>query len=255
MRRFSRKNLGKREIELSRMLENRGMDIFSIQDLTQVSDYPISEIELALHHLVKAGEINRLEKGKFCRHNFRDELVIGSYISKGVVSYWSALHFHGMTEQLPNIVYIQTNKRKKDKTIFGVDYHFITLPKMKIAGTIKHGVGNHQFFITNMDKTMVDCFDLTQYAGAYGDLVAAFLNYQPKMDSLIKYCKLINNSAAIRRIGFWMEVFDKSGIEKFKSFTQEYIPKSYAKLDPSGGDEGKYNSKWRLLINVDTKRF
>ena len=46
----------------------------------------------------------------------------------------TAMNIHGLTEQIPNVVYFQTTHAKQNKTIFGVQYRFIRVKKEKLIG-------------------------------------------------------------------------------------------------------------------------
>lgn len=61
-----------------------------------------------LRTLINQRLILIVEKGKYCRHNFRDEYVIGYYLSskEGAIAYWSALNIHGLTKQISNTVFV-----------------------------------------------------------------------------------------------------------------------------------------------------
>jgi len=76
-----------------------------------------------------------IEKGLYVVRNFRDPYVIGTAMLKeSAVAYWSALNLHGLTEQIPNIVYLQSIHSKRDKEVFGVRYKFVKVKPKKICG-------------------------------------------------------------------------------------------------------------------------
>lgn len=134
--------------------------------------------------------------------------MIGCFIADaGSISYWSALNAHGLTEQFPNNVFIQTTKLKKNKTVLGTAYKFVKVAPNKIAGVLSQGQGNRKYRIT--DKTIVDCFDLPEYSGGYAELIRSF--YQAKLDGekMINYCTAIDNIAATKRMGFLAELLEK----------------------------------------------
>ena len=81
-----------------------------------------------IENLVQKGFLMRLERGKYCRSTFRDENVIGTFIvPDSAVAYWSALHLHGLTEQFPNTIFVQTTRKKNPVSIFGTSYQFIKI--------------------------------------------------------------------------------------------------------------------------------
>lgn len=95
------------------------MDIFSLDMVKKVAARKFSNVNELVENLVHKKILSRIERGKFCRANFRNENVIGCFlVDDGAVAYWSALNKHGLTEQFPNTVFIQTTKLKPSKKQF-----------------------------------------------------------------------------------------------------------------------------------------
>lgn len=170
-------NLTSIQLEFMKLLDEYEIDIFRFEEIEKKINRKFSNLNEVLENLVHKKLISRIERGKFCKVNFPDEFVIGTFITrKGAVAYWSALNLHGLAEQFPNTVFIQTPYKKNDKTIFGTDYKFVKISDSKRTGISKEGYGNHSYAITDVEKTIVDCFDLPQYSGGYAELVRAFAN-------------------------------------------------------------------------------
>ncbi|MDR0894293.1 MAG: hypothetical protein LBN06_03185 [Prevotellaceae bacterium] len=56
--------------------------------------------------------------------------MIGTFLARdGVVAYWSALNLHGLTEQFPNSIFIQTSSKRKAAHILGTTYQFVKVDK------------------------------------------------------------------------------------------------------------------------------
>src|SRR5699024_1895889 len=171
---------------LLKLIDEYELDIFTEETFYEISGEVLDEWMVQLRTLIRNEIIIILEKGKYCRHNFRDEYVIGSVLANGgIIAYWSALNTHGLTEQISNTVFVQTPKVKKDKTVLGVHYRFIKVKESKITGVEIMGYGNHSYPITDREKTIIDCFDLPQYAGEFPGLIRAFINHEWEEDKLI----------------------------------------------------------------------
>lgn len=244
-------NLTKAQLEFMKLLNEYEIDIFLMEEIESMLNRKFDNVNEILENLVHKGILSRIERGKFCKSTFRDEKVIGTFIVKqGVVAYWTALNLHGLTEQFPNIIFIQTPHKKSDKSIFGVDYKFVKISGTKRCGIIKEGYGNHGYFITDVEKTVVDCFDLPQYSGGYAELIRAF-NVAPLSDErMIKYCDAVNNIAATKRMGFLAELFEKKGLKTFVRYAKNKIRDAYNPFDPQGADTGSFNAEWRLRLNI-----
>ena len=244
-------NLTQPQIELMLMLDEYEMDIFTLQELKDLASEKFDDVNELVENLVHKQILSRIERGKYCKSNFRDEKVIGTFlVPDGAIAYWSALNLHGLTEQFPNSVFIQTTKVKTQKEIFGITYKFIKITPSKRTGIIKEGYGNHRFATTDVEKTIVDCFDLPQYSGGYAELIRAFAEAKLSAEKMIEYCTAVNNRAATKRIGYLAELLEKKGMKPFIRFAKDQIKEAYNPFDPLGPDTGAFNAAWRLRLNI-----
>jgi len=236
---------------INNYLEENQVDIFRIKDLRKIfSGYDIINLNFILREIIDL-EYTKIEQGKYCRNTFRNEYAIGNHLTfDAVIGYWSALNIHGLTEQFPNKVYVQTLKNKSNTEIFGVNYQFVKVRPHKMTGIIKTGVGTNQFKITDVEKTIIDCFDLPKYSGGFMELIRAFHKTKLSSMKMIGYLQAVNNRAATKRIGYLAELFDKKGFKQLIKFAKKQKSKNYDLLDIYGLDEGKYNSEWRLKLNI-----
>lgn len=248
-------NLTSAQLEFMKLLDEYEIDIFLLEEIETKLNQRFDNINEILENLVQKELLSRIERGKFCKANFRDENVIGTFAVKmGVVAYWSALNLHGLTEQFTNTVYIQTTHKKTDKSIFGVNYRFVKISESKRCGIIKQGYGNHVFYMTDVEKTLVDCFDLPQYSGGYAELIRAFAATPISGEKMITYCRAVNNIAATKRMGFLAELFEKRGLKLFIRFAKNQTKDAYNPLDPQGADSGSFNSEWKLRLNISKEK-
>ena len=249
--RYISKNLTQLQLNLMLLLDQYEMDVFSLEDVKGLVPDQEEDINEIIENLVHKKVFSRIERGKYCRANFRDEKVIGSFlVPDGAIAYWSALNLHGLTEQFPNTVFVQTTKIKKDKKIFGVAYKFVTIAERKRDGVKKEGYGNHRYAITDVEKTLVDCFDLPKYSGGYAELIRAFAEAKLSSKKMIRYCRAINNIAATKRMGFLAQLFDKPGMKTFVGYALQQVKEAYNPFDPKGPDSGEYARDWRLRLNI-----
>ena len=237
----------KEAVALLEFLDNHEIDIFDKQ-LVVGNNFS----EGALRTLIKTNYFRMIENGKYVRHNFSDEYVIGSFLAKdGGVAYWTAMNFHGLTEQIPNLVYVQTSHAKENKTIFGVRYKFIKVKPGKLLGFQTIGYGNHQFHISDIEKTIVDCFDLPAYGGGYAEIIKAFSRADLRPQKMVKYCKAINNIAVVKRLAFLSELLMKPDMDYFLNYAQSVNNEKYNLFESDGETNGKTNGRWNLIMNMD----
>ena len=232
-------------------LDNEEIQLFNIESIKKSLGYNGRKLNEIVENLVRIGFLHRLERGKYCRSIFNDENVIGTFLATdSSIAYWSALHLHGLTEQFPNTVFVQTTKKKNAVSVFGAYYQFVKIGSQKQVGITYNSYGNYRYPITDVEKTIVDCFDLPQYSGGYAELIRAFCQAELNVEKLINYCTSINNIAAIKRMGFLAEFFEKDYLVDFIYFAKTKINRTYNLFDPFGRPEGEPNPEWYLRLNL-----
>jgi len=232
-------------------LEQEEIQIFEIQNLKNTLDVDNRTINEIVENLVVKGFLSRIERGKYCRANFRDENVIGTFLAKeSAVAYWSALNLYGLTEQFSNKIFIQTTQLKNETEFSGTAYQFVKIQPKKRTGIVFNGYGNYKYPITDIEKTIIDCFDLPQYSGGFAELIRAF--YQAKLSAakLIDYCNAVDNIAVTKRLGFLSELFEKNNLMSFITFARSKVNRSYNLFDSFGENTGEPNNDWRLRMNL-----
>ncbi|MEM6517094.1 MAG: hypothetical protein AAF688_12990 [Bacteroidota bacterium] len=240
--------------QFQQLLLEYELDIFTFKELVEIKAFREFDVQQTLEVLVKSNFLKRIEKGKYCMFNFSDEYVIASkLVSDGVIAYWSALNLHGLTEQFSTTVFVQTTKLKRAKTVFGVPYQFVKILPRKKLGIITQGYGNHQYYVTDPEKTIVDCFDLPQYSGGWAELMRAVGEGNFDQYKFIEYCKAVKNIAATKRLAFIIELLELPNMVNFLSFAKTMIRQKYNVFDPFGKDEGSFDKRWKLRLNIPKK--
>ncbi len=234
-------------------------DTFSVENVLSTTNIQKEVLWVILSRLEKKGWIERIEKGKYMiiplgaekgKYTL-NEFIIGSLlVTPYSVAYWSALNFYGLTEQIPNTVFLQTTSRKKKQAteVFGVRYRIVRIKEEKFFGMRKEWIENTQIHITDKEKTLLDCLDKPQYCGGVVEIAKA-LKYGSELDrnNLVEYAKKLNNSGVIRRLGYLCDLF------AIAIALPEIKTRNYLLLDPTMTRKGPKNAKWRLIINLDEK--
>jgi predicted transcriptional regulator of viral defense system len=243
------------DIKILNLIADNELSIIDSDTISSLTGNTYVELKPFIRKLICNGQLYPIEKGLYCVRNFRNPYVIGISMAKnGSIAYWSALNLHGLTEQIPNVVYVQSDRRKADKKVFNVLFKFIQVKTEKICGITQMGYGNEQFKVTDVEKTLLDCFDLPQHSGGYEELLRAFYSARINSDKLLKYAVQMNNLSVIKRVGYLSELFEMEGLGRFRKKAQMLLNKSYSLLDPMGEDTGKFNSSWRLRINIPKEK-
>lgn len=247
-------NLTQTQLHVMLLLDEHEIEIFSLEEVKELLGDASADSNEIIENLVHKKILARIERGKYCRINFRNENVIGCFlVPDGAIAYWSALNLHGMTEQFPNTIFIQTTHIKKQKLVFGVNYHFVKIKDAKRTGIETRGFGNHKFSLTDKEKTIVDCFDLPQYSGGYAELIRAFGQADLDQHKMICYCKAIGSKSLVKRLAFLTQLLEKPKMTRFLDYAQGEVNSRYVLMDPFGEEVGAFNNKWKVRLNLTEK--
>jgi len=249
-------------IDLLQQLAKSG-STFTVKEATNKLNISREVIWVLLSRLEKLGRIERIEKGKYMiiplgeekgKYTLNEFTLGNIVIDPCIIAYWSALHHHGLTEQIPLTVFIQTTNRKKkqDIKIFGIPYKIIRVKPEKIFGTEKLWIDETEILITNKEKTIVDCLDKPKYAGGIIEVTKALQEKSINLEKLKKYSIKLNNSAVTRRLGYLcdkLEIPIDLDYKKLKNYLKK--ARNYIPLDPTMLHEGYKDTKWQVIVNWD----
>lgn len=112
------------------------------------------------------------------------------------------------------------------------------------------GYGNEIFKITDVEKTILDCFDQPRHSGGYEELIRALYKAKINCSKLISYGLQMDNLSVLKRIAFLSELFEMANLSKFRNEVLMIVNKRYTLLDPLGTNSGTFNSKWKIRINI-----
>lgn len=230
--------------------------IFTIDEAEKMLNIERESLRVTLTRMEKEGLIERLERGKYIviplsarKGGYTlNELIIGSeLVEPYTISYWSALNYHGLTEQMSNTVFIQTTSRKKkrDLNIFGVRYLIVKISSPRYYGIESIWIENKRINITDKEKTIIDCLDRPEYCGGVIEVAKALNNDELDYKRLSHYSKKIGNSGVVRRLGYLCEALN------IPIDLPEINTRNYLYLDPTLPKNGSPNSRWRLKVNID----
>jgi len=266
-------------IELVRRLYEKGKRIFTIADARKaapscgMSDDYVAE---ALHHLSNTGWLTRLKRGLYVIsssfpgmtpvHEFEIAMAL---VQPSAISHWSALHFHGMTEQVPQRIYITTTQavpisrtmKTKNKTrrsfsseINGILYEFIKIKAERFFGIKDFWVGEVKVAITNPERTLIDGLISPKHFGGWAEIYSAFESHISSLDlsKMIDYSLRLDVVIA-KRLGW---IMGRVGVDDNILQRLEVIPiKDYRVLDPTGPRKGTCNKRWMIQENFPKGMF
>ena len=253
--------LGPREIQLIYTLEKQNRLIFNIADVKRILQTSDASVKNVIYRLKYKHRIIEIERGKYLlaparsgvegywsEHVFK---ILNGLIDPYYVSYWTALHYWGMTEQIPRTIYVVTTKIKKDIEFFGEKIQFVTVLPKKFFGYTTKKIDDDYFSIATREKTIIDCLDRPLYCGGIIELFKGLWTARDQMDfdNLIAVAEKFNVSTVQRRLGFLLE---KSGLlENHNCERLKETFKGFRWLDPSAKKKIlSYDRNWGLKINI-----
>lgn len=260
-------------VELIRKLAGEGERIFTTARAQEVApSVGLSEgyLRQALHHLAKSGWVVRLRNGLYAisssvpgvtpAHEFEIAMAL---VSPAAISHWSALHHHGLTEQLPRRVFVLTTTENQIPRSRGsralskgsgyvvgdTTFQFIQVKSDRFFGTETVWIGESRITITDPERTLIDGITMPQYCGDFAEVLHAFQmrGDNLNLERIIEYALRLD-AATAKRLGW---ILDQQGVDlaKLDPLSQVEI-KGYRTLDPTGPRKGPCNRHWMIQENL-----
>lgn len=263
-------------IELIRLLASEGDRIFSTdraRELAPRVGLKGSYLLEALYHLRRNGWIVSLRRGLYAltatvpgatpAHEFEIAMAL---VDPGCISHWSALHYHGLTEQVPRKVFALTTTESsvprvrrscakrgpRGYPVGDTIYQFVQVRPERFFGCEKVWIGDARVNITDPERTLLDGLTMPQYCGDFAEVLHAFEMQRGSLDltKIVRYALKLD-AATAKRLGW---VLEHQGIEHPRLDRLEAAPiKGYRKLDPTGPRKGPCNSYWMVQENLPGK--
>jgi predicted transcriptional regulator of viral defense system len=166
------------------------------------------------------------------------------------IGFWSALNFHGFTEQTPSTVFIATVNTMRNRKILGTKYIFVKIKPKKLFGFKKYFIANKPVNISDKEKTIVDCFDRPDLCGGISEAVKPFLTGENiDYKKIVLYAERIGG-ACLKRVGFVLEKLKLADTSKLL----KKVNTGYVYVDTLAPKKGSHNSKWNIIENIDLEK-
>lgn len=218
-----------------------------------------------LSRLAKNGWIKRLKRGLYLLVPLEagidslwtdDPLLIGTQLtSEGSVGYWTALHYWGMTEQIPRTVFIQTATQRSPskEMILGTRYQFVSVIPNRYFGHTRQSSKGIYFDITDRERTVLDGLARPDLCGGILHIAKVIQSVEifdwQKFDSYLQH---FDSGALYKRLGYLIENLGMQIPEKENriSVWQSNLSQGITWLEPGGVKQGKINTRWNVRVNV-----
>jgi len=257
-----RAGLSRNESLLLSSLSEKGKTIFTLKDVVGELKRPYEYAKVLASNLAKKKWIIVLRRGTYLivplsagakpRYTEHEFVIASHLVSPYYIAYWSALNFHGLTEQTPFTVFVATTKRAKNREILNIKYNFVTLNKRKFFGFTPVPIGTYKVNVSDPEKTLADALDHPEYSGGIIEVAKCLWNAREKvsLERALSYAERMGNTAVIKRLGYLLETLDMNVDGRMVSKMRESISRSMSVLDPNMPRKGRYTTRWNLLLNV-----
>jgi len=240
-------SISRRESEIINKIKEQELVVFTPKDVQRylgISDRNTYQI---LQRMKRKNIIINVEQGKYMlkeQWNSLDIYDIASLlITPSYIGFWSALHIHHLTDQVPQKIFVVTTKRKRSQRLQHQKITFVTIKPHWFFGYERY----QDLIVSDKEKTIIDCLHIPAYAGGISQIYNA-LSDELNIERLISYCQRTKSSTIASRLGFLLE---KKQLLKDNTPLIEMIT-SYALLDPAA-DNKKLNSKWKLYTDGEVE--
>jgi len=257
-----RAGLSRNESLLLSSLSEKDKTIFKLEDVMTELKCPYTYAKVLANNLARKKWIIVLKRGVYLivplsagtKSQYTEhEFVIASYlVSPYYIAYWSALNFHGFTEQTPFSVFVATTQRIQNREALNVKYNFVTLSKRKFFGFEPTVVGTYKVNVSNREKTLADALDHPEYCGGVLEVAKSLLSAERKvsMGRIVSYAERMGNTAILKRLGYLIESLELNAESEILSIMRAKISPGMSTLDPTRPKTRTYNTRWNLLVNI-----
>jgi predicted transcriptional regulator of viral defense system len=128
-------------ISTARRLREQNLYYVTPSLLADLLDLGRPQAYRLLHRLENQELVSPVENGKYLLLGLESEKVLSNplfiasqLVTPSYVSYWSALHYHGLTEQVPRVVFVATTRKKRPVEFRGHFFRYVTLQPHKFFG-------------------------------------------------------------------------------------------------------------------------
>ena len=213
----------------------------------------IEQAYVMLHRLVEKGWLARIRKGTYMLLPEHPFLVLPELIDSYYIGYLTALNFHGLTDQVPMVIFVASTSKAKSFSAMGHSFQFVRVAQRKFFGVAEHELLGRKVTISDLEKTLLDAVDKPAYCLGMKNVKMSFERARASMNAekLAEYALRMGSRASIRRIGALMDLMDlKIAGELERRMLERSDEVSYfTLLDPSGERTGRALGKWRIILN------
>ena len=248
-------------LEMLRVLASEGYRIFTFKDVASsalIAGVDVKYTAEALSHLKRNKWIMSLKRGVYAftpesglSYPPNELEIAQSLVITSAISHWTAMHFHHLTQQTPNIVYSIVHRNVSiPRTILKNKYRFIQVRHEYFFGIENVWIEEAKIQITDLERTLLDGLRQPQYCGNFEEVLYAFetgISNGLDLQKIIRYALKLEKVIS-KRLGYILQKFGVP-LEKLKPLLEVSV-KGFKLLDPSGPRNGSCNKIWMIVDNI-----
>lgn len=229
--------------------------IFTLNDLSEALYGKVKSVEGMLARYRQQGWIVPIRRNIYCMVDIAtglpicDKFEIGSHLSDtACICYHTALEFHGLAHQPFNEVFVKSLSRFNPFTFDDVDYTYCRQTGKNIGMMVPKG--NPYVKVTDLESTLIDCFDRIDRAGGIEELLhcmeAVIMLNEEK---LISYLTAFDKAFLYQKTGYLLEqIKEQANIsDSFIELCREKGAKNIKWLT-NNDESDTFVNKWRMYV-------
>jgi len=264
-------------LALLRSLAEQGMATFTVTEARATGrrvGVAASYMPVLLHRLDRAGLVRRIKRGTYAMatglpgfpeaHPFALGMAL---VPSAAISGWAALHHHGLTEQIPRVVTLTTQKRVVTPAMRGAvrtapstwevadqRFEITTVVRAHFFGDEEIWVGDSRVRMFDRERALLDCFALPRRFGGIAEGLGILEEQWRRLDlkRLVAHARHYGKAAVARRVGYALE---HTGAAPEVVAPLLAVPMQGVRpLDPTRPARGRRNRRWGLVENLSRPR-
>ncbi len=241
-------------IYISHSLAEWGVRAFRDDEFARLFRLTPTRTHEVLHRLASAGFVRRLANGRYVFAGFgpspaeSQPFYLGTrLVEPSYVSFWSALHYYGWTEQAPRLVLVATARVSGRRSVGAFVFRFVKLRPSRFFGYTAVRDGELEFPIAEPEKAIADSFLLPEAAGGMGLVADALAEALGGLDvsKLEAYAARMGVRSLASRLGHLLARSGARAESLLPHISSVYVP-----LDPRGPRRGRYDPEWKVIHNL-----
>lgn len=265
------KSLGPKESRFILALYERGRTVFNLNDAVELTGLVGKKLQQFIAPLIRKEILVRIIPGLFSivpfELGYTKSFVGNPYViareiirykfktnnPQYFISHASAFELHQMVTQPQLVIFLTVIHQIKQKiNIMGTEFRFVTSKEKDFFGFKKLWVDKSEMvLVSDLERTIIDGLKIPEYCGGITEVAKGLWikRHEINVEKLIDYAERIQMGIIYKRLGFLLETYalgNPNIIEKL----QAKLTAGYQLLDSSALNEGKYNARWLLRLNV-----